>query len=1483
MRRKILASIFVALLLLTSCKEDTSLDFLPEECRTYNSLSHLMSEDMFDSIGGISKKNYRDVLIDTKRFVIKKDIQEEEFDFSGIQCFQNVEEIHFEGASIKNIDATAELRKVTKVAVINTNIQDIKALENKALISSIDLEGNNNLQSIDGIQNMTSLRELRLSNNGIVDIDPVYSLEKLEYLDLSNNEIIDIESISQLKNLRSLNLSNNMINLEGDYDFSELDKLEILNLSSNNIKNIDQLFGANSLKELYISSNDLGNGSMNFEPLADMSQLSILVLKNNNISSVTGLSGGLISSLQYLDLSSNYIENVYPLYEYENIKSLNLENNSLNDLIGIGALDSVSNLNLENNDITDFCPVLDIKSVTNLQLSHNNISSTSCIEGSEHLQRIDLSYNNISVLSGISNMTNLEELILRKDDDETNIITKIENSFNNVNNLNMTTLTLDMEIGSELRIYNSFNELQAYSTLELSNMNIVSIDNNSFNNTLTGTVNLGNNRLTDIDCIGNLKKVEQLNISNNAILDFSVLDGNKNEGLKSLTKIDASYNIDSNVSLRNAFNNLPNIEEIDIYSSNIGYVSDSFNKIGSSTPTQTSSLKLDISDNAIVEFKDSITENYITVLDMYGIGSISTPMLIEGSFNDMYVYNGNLSFNNLNIDHVESSFKNLTINQANFSNSNINSVSNSFVSSQFITELVISENNLVDISFAEEIQYAETIDLSSNLAKQLPDFGKIDGLTSLFLQNNAIDNIDEFNDLITLSYVDLSDNNIATTSSGLSGMDALTVLKLNNNKLEDEIIKKINNENFPIITEIYMNNAIASSVLVERFVDLGSLNILEIAGSTNVVEVKYSFTELPKLSKFIVDFSSEEMVISNSFNNIGIINSSVEINFAYMNIMSIEESFRNANISSLNLSNQTNALEIDENTFFGSRIGDLNLSGLDIENILFLVDITYVSKLDLSSNKLTGDFAFIDSLLRVENIDLSDNYIKNITPGGELDVIIIDISGNEVSNLGFARNMKNLEQLYANDNLITLLSGFNHDNLKVLELSDNAIVEIQDSLCNMANLDLLKIDFESLKIITRSFVGLPVLDEINDTSIGNFDFNLMLLNPENIDNSFNLMNINKLTIYDSPKINTSFIGIEVIKISSASYEDFNFIGDYHESLLEIDASNNKGFHIKEFNFGVFNKIEIIDLSNTGTTEILGLFNSTDNPNLKTVRLTNNNIVSIMDSFNNLTELGSTGEVLVIQSNSSLLIDNSFNGAINLKAIQLGANSDGTISLSGFNNTDLSETDFISLTNIVKMSGFENSKIRNIRVNSSTVDVLSNINDLALEIVIFDKIAQMDASYVENFENLQEIRVNYLEDEGTENLNWLDIKIIDNLEILAVNRKFTDSAVYKIASKNSYKQLALDPTADEKVVDRVKDAVDIYVDDELTSVYYDETTREIEEEKSILLAEQGYTGDDFEKELFKQMNSEETLNEISVRTTAKKDAEKDIRKGLYFHV
>ena len=89
--------------------------------------------------------------------------------------------------------------------------------------------------------------------------------------------------------------------------------------------------------------------------LAGLTNLEILILRDNLISDITPLAG--LTNLTWLDLQSNQISDITALAGLTNLELLDLWNNQISDITPLAGLTNLHTLSLDFNQINDWSPV----------------------------------------------------------------------------------------------------------------------------------------------------------------------------------------------------------------------------------------------------------------------------------------------------------------------------------------------------------------------------------------------------------------------------------------------------------------------------------------------------------------------------------------------------------------------------------------------------------------------------------------------------------------------------------------------------------------------------------------------------------------------------------------------------------------------------------------------------------------------------------------------------------------------------------------------------------------------------------------------------------------------------------------------------------------------------------------------------------------------------------------------------------------------
>lgn len=279
-----------------------------------------------EGIDNDEKKNITSIEI---FFNKKVGIKDERFEtYSKLEKFETIMN------EIKEIPTSLfQAPSIKKISLIGENINSIVVPN----IGNLNLEqlivsSKYTIKEITGLQWLSNLKILKLVSRGKPTnikglVGQIINLKKLTKLTLLRLKITDddIKSLSILDSLKYINICNTPVNA----DFSNFNNLSVLSIYGKYVKSIPKL--PPNLKKLYISGSNRLYKNLNIFAgnLSYANKLKHLSITRSKLSDnqAKEIISSVTKSIEILDLSHNYIDNIDGLDRLSNLKNFNIHNN----------------------------------------------------------------------------------------------------------------------------------------------------------------------------------------------------------------------------------------------------------------------------------------------------------------------------------------------------------------------------------------------------------------------------------------------------------------------------------------------------------------------------------------------------------------------------------------------------------------------------------------------------------------------------------------------------------------------------------------------------------------------------------------------------------------------------------------------------------------------------------------------------------------------------------------------------------------------------------------------------------------------------------------------------------------------------------------------------------------------------------------------------------------------------------------------------
>ena len=794
---------------------------------------------------------------------------------------------------------------------------------------------NSNISDLTGIEDFTSLTELRCFGNQLTVLDVSQNLS-LEILNCGSNSLtaLDVRDNTQLEELRCGNNSITQLNLSLNTSLTVINcnnnALEALMVNNGNNTNVTEFNASSNPNLTCIEVDDITYSYTNW----------------GNYDAQTSFSEDCHFNDTYVP--DDNFEQALIDFGFDNV---------LDDYVLTNNINSVTYLDVDNKNISDLTGIEGFVALTTLHCSDNNLTSID-ISNNTDLNTLDISNNAITELDISSNLAisslsvdrnELTSLDLRQHTVLTYLLcysNQLESLY--LNNGNNTSIT-GLNVTNNPNLFCVKVDDPAYSTAnwtyvdpqtsfsEFCDYSDTYVPDNNFEQAL---IDLGYDSgvLDDYVSTINIEGVIFLNLNNlniadlTGIEDFTALSELRCYG-NQLTNLDVSEN--SSLTILNCGSNLL--------------------------------TNLDVTNNLLLE-ELRCGDNTIVQLNLENNSNLTVLNCSSNALEELNVSNGN-NTNMITFDATSNA--NLTCIQVNdpaYCSANWTSIDaqTSFANDCHYNDTYVPDDNfeqaLIDLGYdsvlddyidTDDINAITTLNIDSKNISDLTGIEDFAALVSLYVSNNALTNLDVSNNVSLenlfcnnnqLTTIDLSQN--TSLKQLYCANNSLSTLPLNNNILLDNLhcygndLTSLDISNNAALVQLYCydnqltNLDVTNNTLLEfLFCRINDISSLDVSQNTALTILKCDDNNLTSLD---VSQNPSLTTLTCHINNLETLNvkNGNNSNFLEFNATS------NSGLTCITVDNATysttNWTNIDAQTTFSESCSTLSIDDVQISELITL-------------------------------------------------------------------------------------------------------------------------------------------------------------------------------------------------------------------------------------------------------------------------------------------------------------------------------------------------------------------------------------------------------------------------------------------------------------------------------------------------------------------------------------------------------------------
>ncbi|MBO5304014.1 MAG: leucine-rich repeat domain-containing protein [Lachnospiraceae bacterium] len=312
-------------------------------------------------------------------------------DFGVLHGLTNLEVLSMDAEGLKEISFVKNMENLQELALKDTIILDVSALEGKTSLKKLVLEDNRQIEDFSALSSLTGLESLELELNdsaqmpdtsgwsnltslsirGTSDIGFLANLPNLKILHLAGADCSAFGVLPALQNLEELSIGNIYGDLDNLNMLTGLSKLKKLDISAVTVYgNVEAIFSIPSLEELNISDSSFG---LDFASVPENKSLKRLYMNRMQLwTNISVAYDGFITYADYDEVS--FADEIGFLAKFPNLEEIYLQGNKLSDVTFAEGLPNLKKLDITDNYVTDLRPLANLKQLETVWCGENSIS-----------------------------------------------------------------------------------------------------------------------------------------------------------------------------------------------------------------------------------------------------------------------------------------------------------------------------------------------------------------------------------------------------------------------------------------------------------------------------------------------------------------------------------------------------------------------------------------------------------------------------------------------------------------------------------------------------------------------------------------------------------------------------------------------------------------------------------------------------------------------------------------------------------------------------------------------------------------------------------------------------------------------------------------------------------------------------------------------------------------------------------------------------